>query len=551
MAWTISESTQAIIQRLNGLDRAMTWFQFRQPQERICALLSDLAATRETAATPFVLPFLFSDSIAVRAAARKAVSQLMAAISPADLLHANEFLGWSSDLHRLEPWNSLSPARISRLASEEGERPCCAILGLTSFHHSGFVRQEAIRLLSEVTDGTELPFLLIRQNDWVRQIASDAQAAVSCRITDAYLPHFINSLPIVLHLKRFQRQNLKETVRRTMTLLLAPQNESTLKTVLESARSDVFREIVCGGLDLQPDHRVLISTGLESPDPVVRLAACRRMTEFYCGDELLSKVEELTCDPFFPVRRVALCAKVKRFPKSAISTWRKALFDCSFSIRELARVSLTQIDPMTNAAGIYRNSRLLAEGFLPAVEGLAETAEECDAVYFQPLITHPWPSRRLAAIRGLDRVLGEAVSGKLFDCLTDTSPSVVRETARLLVAHHPKLAGDRLFRIAVESCQPFSQRAAIDLIVRMGKWKGLPWLIRTAAQSTSQAQGHAIEAILRWFSPAKCNQNFTRPSEDERKGIEEAMTEAMNSLPLPVVSALRHGLRDCDGNVQA
>lgn len=540
---TVSESTQAIIKNLCDLNRTTSWFGRGQAQKRICELLSDLAATQETPATSAAMLFLFSDSASVRSAARKAVTHLTESSSPADLLHFAELFDWWYLWESFESWTTLVPAQIAQLAGENGGRPSGAVLGLASFHHSGFVRHEAIRLLAAVRDGSELPFLLIRQNDWVQPIASDAQAAVSCRITDKYLPHLVKSLPIVLHLKRFQRHDLTQTIRDTITLLLAPQNAGILKDVLASAPSDALREIVCGGLNLQPRHRVLLLAGLKSPDSVIRLAACRRLNDPDCDDDLLSKIEELVRDPYMPVRREAICTKVSRFPTAASATWKAALFDRSSSIRELARLCLTRIEPRTNVAEIYRNSLSLKEDFLPAVEGFAETAEECDAAYFHQLMSHSWPSRRRAAIRGLSRLLGEAGFVELIGSLSDPSPRVVREASRLLANYPAKLAGDQLLRIVLGCQHAFSQCTAIDLIIRMGKWRSLPWLIRAAALSPPEIHEQAIEAIHRWFSPPKFNRNFTRPSDSERKAIEDALAESKNSLPAPVVAELCHALK--------
>ena len=63
--------------------------------------------------------------------------------------------------------------------------------------------------LSERFDGKELPFLLIRQNDWVNSIALDAQSAVAERINDAYATRFARCLRLILHLASYQRRDLR------------------------------------------------------------------------------------------------------------------------------------------------------------------------------------------------------------------------------------------------------------------------------------------------------------------------------------------------------
>jgi hypothetical protein len=52
-------------------------------------------------------------------------------------------------------------------------------MALASFHPSGYVREEAIAHLAAVWDGTELPFLLIRVNDWVAPVRAPGERSSS------------------------------------------------------------------------------------------------------------------------------------------------------------------------------------------------------------------------------------------------------------------------------------------------------------------------------------------------------------------------------------
>lgn len=45
-----------------------------------------------------------------------------------------------------------------------------ATVGIATCHRSGFIREKAVVTLAECHSGTELPFLLVRLNDWIPQV---------------------------------------------------------------------------------------------------------------------------------------------------------------------------------------------------------------------------------------------------------------------------------------------------------------------------------------------------------------------------------------------
>ncbi|MEZ4311721.1 MAG: hypothetical protein R3F14_27130 [Polyangiaceae bacterium] len=69
------------------------------------------------------------------------------------------------------------------------------VAALTTMHPDGHLRERAVRLLDTRTDGREVPYLLLRVNDWVPQVRTVALLALHQRITQEYTQYFIDSLP--------------------------------------------------------------------------------------------------------------------------------------------------------------------------------------------------------------------------------------------------------------------------------------------------------------------------------------------------------------------
>lgn len=533
----LSAPTRQLVNELYELAGRTSWFGRASREEEICSLLFKLAHSSESGALPYVVQFLFFSSANVRSTAQTAVESLLSQVSPYDLLQAID-LSWDEWQYYWGQWRELSPNEVLGLATNDQNALQPAVLGLLSFHRNGFVRHEAVRLLATIEDGTEFPFLLIRQNDWVAPIAVDAKAAIENRITDAYLPHLVKSLRLILHLKKFSRQDHSTIVGKTVGLLLKQENDEILRVVVNSPIRDVRREIVRLGLESIGENRIgLLRCGLKSNDPLIRLACCRWLPQFLKAEHLESELSRLATDPFMPLRRQAMQLQAEHFPTQAISIWRKALLDTHGSIRDLARFSLSRLGEEDHA-GYYRQTILENPRSLAAIEGLSEIGDADDAPLFRQLLKHEIPNRRCAGIRGLSRVAGESAIPEMLDSLKDEAHSAVREAAKALKPHLYSVGGEHLLAAALEARSPFACRMAIDAITNMGKWPSFPWLIRVATQADPEFAKYAEEKIESWH----WRQVFTRPSDQQRQQIQDALAASGGRLSQRVTDIIKKEL---------
>jgi hypothetical protein len=157
----LSERTRQLVNELYGLAGRSGH------EDEICSLLFKLAQTSEPGLLPYLIQFLLAKSTNVRTAAQTAVGSLLAEVSPYDLLHVID-LSWGEWDAYWSQWRQLSPTSVRDLAINEHCKLEPAVLGIFSFHRNGFVRHEAVRLLTTIEDGTELPFLLNRHASLLR-----------------------------------------------------------------------------------------------------------------------------------------------------------------------------------------------------------------------------------------------------------------------------------------------------------------------------------------------------------------------------------------------
>ncbi len=524
----LTEQSRALVQQLHELLSSTSWFGRTRHDQRVVYLLDQIRNQGEPATIGLAAKCLFESSLQIKIAASQTIHELLSRFSPEQLIQLSGVLGSSWGWYISESWDKLSPQGLVALLVDSQSR--VSVLGLLTFHRSGYVRQEAVRLLASDTSGEELPYLLIRQNDWVEVIAIEAQRAVNQRLLPSNLPHFIRFAPLVVRLLSFRRQNVSPVVRKVVEMLVHPARDSMLTEVIEGSHAEVRRQVVQLALELPGQHLARVMRhGLASTDPTIRLACAIQVCMIFSGSELQAATVMFQHDRFMPVRREGFRVETVTDPDSAAKIWRRALLDSSASIRELARYTLGKVEDF-DAGAFYRH--YLAENGVSyvAVSGLAETGDQTDVATLRSLLNHPRPRFRCMAIRGIARIAKDDASGDLVRSLWDSSPRVVREAKTQLKPFVNNIAGETLFEIVSQSGVESSRRCVLQLIFEKGKWQSLPWLIRIACLDDDSLATKARHLVEEWFSPPLCNKVFTKPNASERRAIDAAI-EASRRKP--------------------
>ena len=180
-------------------------------------------------------------------------------------------------------------------------------------------------------------------------------------------------------------------------------------------------------------------------------------------------------------------------------------------------------------AAIYRIALAEQPESFSALKGLADVGDLSDASLFRSRLTHPLPTRRAVAVRGMG-VQSEAAIPEILPYLRDASPCVVREVSKAIGSKSYLIDGNDLESISLEAPAFFSRKIAIDLIFAFGKWKSIPWLLSIASSAEPVTAKYAEQKLLRWFESPECNRVFTHPSEKEKADIRASLTKSKGKV---------------------
>ncbi|TMQ08285.1 MAG: hypothetical protein E6J91_33615 [Deltaproteobacteria bacterium] len=492
----LSQETGQLVDELHRATRADT----------AVALLARIARNGEPLAVPRIVSLVLDDRPAVALAAERVVAALRRRVEPRALgAFDRAFRNRSAFRADQVRWQQLHPEEVRSLAA----RPSGPILvQLATCHPRGHVREEAIRCCAVRDDGTEVPFLLLRANDWVRPVAEVARSALRARLDDRHLddrhlPDLIAALPMLDEMYRWGRLG-SLSILHDIEAALASQaglaaviaatsspdrfiRRSALRRLLE--RSPAAPElvepapVVAGAVDSSPYRRgwrisdpgrEAAAAALGDPDPAIRNLAGRAL--LVSRDEVFLAFSAPLLASRMSAVRFGAVLRLRALGR--ILPWRDLLLDDHAGVRGLAQEAALDAD--IDPAEEYRRALSASDDrrLGPCLIGLAETGSVGDAVVVRTYRTHRLAVVRRSCLRALARWQPEEIVELCLDALGDPSPRVTHAARDLLLARstsvHPEELWARLDQLTAGS----GKRDALTVLAHSGYWQGLPYLLR-------------------------------------------------------------------------
>lgn len=523
---TTSPETITLIQRLH---EPFTLLENIFGSRNYAAILSEIAEANEPAAIVHIPSFLLSRDRNVAAAAASAVHKLLLATPLTDLPWLDENLRpyacYPED--HLSEWRNLSLPRLESLEKFGDTFP--SLLSLASFHYSGYVRESAVRKLSLITTGAELPFLILRLNDWVTNVRDAAYEAVRARLRADYCRNFIHNLPLLVRLERAERADHEELLDEINRLLQSSECRPALFELLPSQDCLLRRTSFKLALDVErPDLDHVMDLAFASSDAVIRLWASQRLASGFEGAMIERFLDVIRGDRFMPVRREALRIAV-RLEQVRNGGWaplieelHAALLDRHESIREESRYHLQKLKPI-DFAGYYRQHLAATDEptLYAAISGLGETGGTQDAGLILPYTSHRAGQIRRAAVRAIATLNPEPHVELFVHALRDPVPRVSRQAMKELSNRTSRLSAPRIWEIYRSATHNHVKRYALRLLEKFPKWESISYIVSTLCDADKKivVMGHL--GIQRWL--IRFNRSFSTATPEQLGRLRAAL----------------------------
>jgi HEAT repeat protein len=464
----------------------------------------------------------------------------------------------STDGRSFMAWRNFVPEALSGLARRLIPYP--AALGLFASHPNGHVREAAVQALAAVTDGRELPFLALRANDWVPEVAARAEALLVQRLRPDNRRAVLVALPFLV---RLLGQRRRDDHRRILAALRHVVVSAGARPVLEriEAYDTGVRRFVYDLLnrDIEGDSATtaavagdILRAALADRDAVVRQRVVRRLS---CGGDVEASVEILTRllrdDPAPGVRKEALAALAARetVRDRLHAPLLHALLDRAARVRELARFIVRDqrlpIVPrdvyVAHITNVRAGQRTSVWQLTSVINGLGETGTSVDVDLLEPFLHAALPGLRRAAVRAsaaLDLARGLTLA---IAALHDVAGSVRSAAMRLLRQNAQRVAFASVHEQLRGLNDPRDRERLLPLFAEAPKWEALAFLLEALDDEAPTVRTKAVRLVESWI--ATFNKRQTRPSPQQLARIRALLTAKASTVPARLADLLRFSLK--------
>ena len=423
-------------------------------------------------------------------------------------------------------------ARFDLQAIEAFPDERLALLCLLSCDSDGHMREWAVRALSQETLDRELPFLIIRTNDWVEQVRDAAVSALSAYLTPEHGDALVRNLVYIEHARCYRRAPAAAGLaRRILTLLATAPFAPAVRKGLASGTGAIARSSLALAWE-NPDVPTgeAVDAATAHADPFVRLRLAELLADTPGDGEFDRAVAILATDRFAPVRRQALRLILRHSPDRAEDACRRFLFDPSTRVRLLAQFT-ARTDHGIDIAKTYLDA--LEDGGPETTEGallgLADLGARPDPAMITPHLNDPRARLRAAALRALLQGHDAISVRRLVALLCDPSPRVSREAANALGARQSDVSLPDLRAVYGMDRRRHVRRNVIRAIDAATFWSKIPYLIEAASDDDAAVRDFAGPRLQRaWWRFERSN---LKPTKTELAALSHALEAAEDRAP--------------------
>lgn len=519
---------------IDELYKKTTFFDvFKNTNTRKIEILQSLANSGSMLTLTFLLPFALEENQPIRKSARDAIYQIISSHRKQDLIGLDQYIRRLTTYHysdKLATWHQLSPEKIRAYPINDDSN--VSFIGICSYHRNGYVREVAIEMLSKQSSGAEIPFLLLRLNDWQPKIRFLAYKAIKQRLHSDYVKHFLEAIYLIKHLSEYySREKFSDLVDEIYEMFRHPKNRNVLLSGFHSKDPTVRRfcfEMAINLPDIDQDS--VISEALRQSDALIRLQIVKHICRNYSNECLNPWLKRIRSDVFPPIRQLALQAHIDRFPEQSTEELRAALLDRHKTIREMARYYLK--DQQMDFPSFYREKlKGTDEGLIQAaIVGLGETGEKADAQWVTLFLCHDNARIHRSAVKALGMLNPEDNTEVFISSLKSDKRSVSREARQILAGIVDLPQAELLWKIFENDEWPHVKKNILFLFTKLSKADSILFLLRACAAREEEIRDTAIRHIELWMSGY--NTKFYVPMSDEkRKKIKDIFDKVREFLP--------------------
>lgn len=464
------------------------------------AVLQELYHSGSWVTVPYLLSCVISYEKEIANESAGCIAHFMYDILPSTIARLDDRVRGSAwytrDFRKLWDESSLEVVSILRAMT-----PPVVFMGLCSMHRNGRVREIAIQELDQITDGSELPYLLLRSTDWVPIVSTKAKNAIRAkRLTTRYAKHYLANMALLDQLRQRKRGDAASLFQSIQEICLKADTGEFMEA-LKNKDSKTRRLCFYIGLGAQnADRQEIIKAGLRNKDNIVRKIALMAAVAQAKGDELWSLIEDALKDRFPAHRREALGLLLTHFPERADDYLRKMLVDGAATVRSLAKYHLKQRDPNYDFRQFYQEQLKSADSkvIVAALQGLTECKQPEDYSVIELFLKNENRQVKKIAMSCLAYLNKERTVAHLLEFMCSPELGIAKEAQNNLQKCFRYVTGEELWRLYSGTKNPKIQINIIRVLMMLPQWDSLGYLLLSLRNKDADVKAAALDAVKWW-----------------------------------------------------
>ena len=496
---------------------------------------------------PHIVEFTVTNDDHLRMCCEDKVAELVEFIEAKDWLIINWVIRHGMNHYPYEfisPWSQLTPYDVAGLL-ELSSIPQLLLKFLSS-HHSGYVREAAVKLMAKVPE-VYFTQVLICANDWVSQVSNRARNILVNSINNMDGEVICENILAHDKLELHGRYDHSDILAECEQKLANPQTLDMLGEMVSKRHFGIARSAFDWLQRLDSRKQLVATIGVKAPDALVRSKALKFAAEHLPDDSLYTVVCLAFGDKTPLIRKRALYIVLERLEPSAFLNKSKAyshvhslLFDNSYGLRDTARFYCKKLSieagKEDNCIQIYLDKLKLLNPPVSAIIGLSECCDSSYWHYIAPFCSHPLVSIRIAALTAAVRLQVTNADKMLASALVADSVAARNKGVKLQrqfkLLSYEALIG-LVNQVDSKGENPKEVSHLYQLIWRADKWRGLALLLDRAllSQPNGQLQQDYNELIEKWQSIYYRPYYFHLPSNEVIAQLNLAITHHEQNHP--------------------
>jgi hypothetical protein len=354
-----------------------------------------------------------------------------------------------------------------------------SVLGLCTFHPNGYFREESLKALSKFETGREIPFILLRCNDWVKDVRKVARKLFESRIFIKFGKEIVENLPLVFKLKNSNRDDHNVIFEKIVKFLSQKENIPLLD---QGAKSN-FNKV------RYFSYRIMIYSKMFNKKELLNYLKLERdpHSRLILFNEILNDINVNEFNDFFPILREDNFPKIRAevlhmnyvfYPEDSLAVLIESLFDKSGSIRSIARYLLKKQN-ITDLISYYIDAIKLGttNKLRCALLGLGEVGKEEHVDFILPFLQDERVGVTKAAIRAIMMLDGNKYRNEFVNLLNHEHKGVSKEATISLQKTFYQDKKNDIYYVYQNTKYDHTKYNAAILLCSLPKWDSLQYII--------------------------------------------------------------------------